>query len=42
VHYQYGQKYGNMQADTVLEKKLGALHLDLQATEEDCVSLGIA
>ena len=30
------------QADTVLEKELRVLHLDLQAAEGDCATLGIA
>jgi len=31
VHYHHGGKHGVMQADMVLEKVLGVLHLDQQA-----------
>ena len=31
----------DMQADMVLAKKLGVLHLDLQATGSDCVTLSM-
>ena len=32
VHYHHGEKNGSIQVDMVLEKKLTALHLDLQET----------
>jgi len=41
VHY-HDRKCGNMQADMVVEKELRVLHLDPQAGERDCVTLGIA
>ena len=36
VHYCHGKKQVSMQADSVLEKELRVLHLDLQAAGGDC------
>jgi hypothetical protein len=33
VHYHHGRKHGDIQADMVLEKQLGVLHVDPQAAE---------
>jgi hypothetical protein len=32
VHYYHGRKHGSIQADVLLEKELGILHIDLKAT----------
>lgn len=37
VHYHHGGWHGSFQADVVLEKELGVLHLDPQLAEGDCV-----
>ena len=39
AHYHFGGTHGTVQADMVLEKELKVLHLDLKATEGDCVLL---
>lgn len=42
VHYCHGWKHGGMQADLVLEKKLGVLHLDLQEAKREKEKMGLA
>ena len=37
VHYLHGEEHGCMQADMVLQKELGVLHLAPKAPEGDCV-----
>jgi hypothetical protein len=37
VHYHHGRKHGGMQADMVLWKELGVLHLNPQATGRELV-----
>ena len=36
IHYCHGGKLDSLQVDVVLEKELGELHLDLQATGINC------
>jgi hypothetical protein len=34
VHYYHGEEHGNIQADLVLERELGVLHLDPKAARK--------
>ena len=40
AHYQHGRKHSSMQADTVLEKELRVLYVDLQAAKETVCRTG--